>query len=129
MNTFKKEERLHSRSIIKDLFEKGKAINTFPIRTVFKIIPERPNPTVQAAFSVSKKKFKKAVDRNLIKRRMREAYRTNKTLLKDHFAAEGSDCYIMFIYTGSELVEYVEIRDKIILTLQRILKKDGQTAN
>lgn len=70
--------------------------------------------TVKVAFSVPKRNFKKAVTRNLLKRRMREAYRKNKIF---ETGLEGT-CSLMFIYSGNKINPYAEIESKIVLTLQ-----------
>jgi ribonuclease P protein component len=78
MYTFKKEERLCNKKLIDTLFHNGSSFLCYPFKASWLFV-EGPQPfPVQILFSVSKKRFKRAVDRNLIKRRMREAYRLNK---------------------------------------------------
>jgi ribonuclease P protein component len=78
-----KNERLHSKKLIKELFDKGSSFFLYPFKVMVLDINIDIQETNQVLFSVSKKKLKKAVDRNLIKRRMREAYRLNKQILMD----------------------------------------------
>ena len=73
----------------------------------------------KVAFAVSKKNFKKAVDRNRIKRLMRESYRKNKYLLQEYCGEKEKTLAILFIYTGKELPDYVGVEAKIILSLKR----------
>lgn len=79
-NTFSKEERLCSKRSIEDLFANGSSFVLFPFRVVYRIERDAlgSSAPVQVLFSVPKRRFKKAVTRNLLKRRMREAYRLQK---------------------------------------------------
>lgn len=74
--TFSKEERLCSKRLVDDLFRNGSSFLIYPYRVVF--VPVEGPPTVQVLLSVSKRRFKHAVHRNLLKRRMRECYRLQK---------------------------------------------------
>src|SRR5471030_2413656 len=78
MYTFKKEERLCNKKLIDELFHNGSSFLCYPFKASWLIIDEPRQIPAQILFSVSKKRFKRAVDRNLVKRRMREAYRLNK---------------------------------------------------
>ena len=80
--TFKKQERLKSKKTIELLFKNGNIINEFPVKAVWikTTLPEK-DAVSQVSFSVPKRLFKKAIDRNRIKRLLRESYRLNKPLL------------------------------------------------
>ncbi|MCL6259368.1 ribonuclease P protein component [Aquiflexum sp. TKW24L] len=105
-----KNERLHSKKLIKELFDKGSSFFLYPFKVVVLEINFDVPETNQVLFSVSKKKLKKAVDRNLIKRRMREAYRLNKEILGE--IVEGKKT-IGLIYVSSEIVTFQVIETKI----------------
>ena len=75
---------------------------------------------IQVAFSVSKKRFKKAVFRNKIKRRMREAYRKHKGLLEP-LSGEDRKLLILLVYISDELLSYALIEKKVIIVLQKLV--------
>jgi ribonuclease P protein component len=115
-----KNERLHSKKLIKELFDKGSSFFLYPFKVMVLEINFEVPETNQVLFSVSKKKLKKAVDRNLIKRRMREAYRLNKQILGE--MAEGKKI-IGLIYVSSEIVTFQVIETKIKKILTTIKEK------
>ena len=107
--TFKKAERLKSRKTIGRLFNKeGKTFAKFPLRLVFMEIEESDVP-IQFTVSVSKRKFKRAPDRNRVKRLVREAYRLNKPDLLKKFEGKEKSFAWMIIFTGKEMPDYVQI--------------------
>ena len=112
MNTysFSKLERLKSRKKIASLFERNESTFSFPVRLIFQLDEENVSPThVQFSASVSRRKFKKAVDRNRIKRLMREAYRLQKLPLTTYCKENGIYLSMMGIYVGNEILSYRSI--------------------
>lgn len=108
--TYKKQEKLKSRKLIKLLFEEGKKTSVFPIMLLYLQVEHDSNYLVQAGVTVSKKNFKSAVDRNRIKRLLRETYRLNKPFLYEKLENK----YIfMFIYLGKEELKYQLIDEKM----------------
>ncbi len=114
--TFTKAEILSSKKDIQELFKNGSSFYLYP----FKVI-SLPNPETnqhQVLFSVPKRIFKRAVDRNLLKRRMREAYRLHKHLLP----TEPKVLNIAYIYTSKEILDYASIANPLEQSLIRIQK-------
>ena len=110
-----KNERLHSKKSIKELFDKGSSFFLYPFKVIHLTLDGASTETNQVLFSVSKRKIKKAVHRNLVKRRIKEAYRLNKSLI----ASSVTKNKIALIYVASELEDFNTIQQKV----QRILKK------
>ncbi len=127
--TLGKTERLKSRKLIEQVFKQGKAFSIFPFRVVYLLKKDETNealPTancqLQTGFTVSTKYFKKAVDRNRIKRLMREAYRLQKNELQKIVVEKNIHLAIFFIYTGNELPTYTTIFEKTAAVLKRVQK-------
>ena len=110
MLTFTKTERLCSKVLIEKLFKTGSAFHCSPFKIVWLRVSESAAP-VQLVISVPKRLFKKAVDRNRIKRMTREAYRNNKTLFYD--SLQDKKIHLMIIYTNKGLDEFKVIEEKI----------------
>jgi ribonuclease P protein component len=107
-NTFKKEERLKSKYAFELLFSKGGSVKHYPIRMVFVPWTFDSALNVQAGFSVSKKRFKKAVDRNRIKRQMRACYRLLKST---HLTELQQQHAVLFIYIHHQEVAFEKIEN------------------
>ncbi|MCK6648183.1 MAG: ribonuclease P protein component [Bacteroidia bacterium] len=120
MQTFTKTERLSSKLLIDKLVEKGKSFNNSPFKFVWIELEESATP-VQFLISVPKRNFKRAVDRNKLKRRSREAYRKNKADLLIKQLGDKKIC-LMLVYIAKEKLEYIEIEQKIKEGLQRLVK-------
>jgi len=114
-----KQERVYKRDEIQSLLKRGESFAKHPVRAIYEIHPGKA-ADVAVMFSVPKRKFKKAVDRNRIKRLMRESYRLNKQDLHEVAQKKQLTVRVMFLYTGRELPDFTTLRDKIILTLQRL---------
>lgn len=118
---FTKEERLHKRKDIQELFEKGSSFYLYPFKVFW--APQTEVDHNQVLVSVSSRNFKKAVDRNLLKRRMREAYRLNKAKLS------GSPVRMAFIFTSKQIMPFKEIESKIILVFGKIEQLTSSVRN
>ncbi|MGN6542035.1 MAG: ribonuclease P protein component [Ginsengibacter sp.] len=119
--TLSANERLKSRKIIERLFKEGKSFSHFPFRVIY-VENESAETALQAGFTVSARNFKKAIDRNRIKRLMREAYRLQKNPLRELLEASRKRVAVFFIYTGNELPQYDFVFEKINSALQRLEK-------
>lgn len=128
MQTFKKEERLCSKKTINILLKQGTSFNIPPFKVIWLKIDEleqikdfKNKYPAQVLISVSKRNFHKAVDRNKIKRLIREAYRKNKTLLYKSLNEKNKKCAFMILYIENDIMPYNEIESKILLVLQRLI--------
>ncbi|OQP67040.1 ribonuclease P [Niastella vici] len=120
--TLNKTERLKRRKIIEQLFSEGRAVTAFPIRVQYKLIDQPGTGPLQAGFSASSRNFKKAVDRNRIKRLMREAYRLQKAPLEQALQTKKRQLALFLIYTGRELPPYALVKEKVELVLKKLLQ-------
>jgi ribonuclease P protein component len=119
--SFRKDERLCSKKIIDKLFVQGKSVFVFPVKMVYLETKLPSGYPVQAGFTVSKKSFKRAVQRNLIKRRMREAYRLNKSKFYDEIGEK--QVAVFFIFTGKTISEYTQIETAIKKGMKKVLSE------
>jgi len=114
--TFKKPERLSSKKTIQELFKNGSSFYLHPLKVLY--LPNTQSEVNQVLFTVPKRLFKKAVDRNLLKRRLREAYRLQKHLLPSEFQIVS----IAYIYTSKDICDYHTIANQLKQSLIRIRK-------
>ncbi len=113
-NTFDKQERLYGKKAIDSLFAKGKGVNSGPLKLVVRSSLSTQTFAARAMFVVPKKKFKRAHDRNLLKRRMREAYRLNKNTFYKLLGQRELKVSCAFIYMGGKIDTYTAIEKAIV---------------
>jgi ribonuclease P protein component len=124
--TFRNEEKLKKKILISELFASGKSASVFPLKMIY-LQNDHDSPfKIQAGVSVSKRNFKRAVDRNRIKRLMRESYRKNKYLM---YNDEDTKKHIMmFIYQGKDEVSYELMEEKMTQLIEKFLQKQKPLA-
>ena len=118
--TFTKDERLRKKILITKLFQEGSSFFIYPFRVSWlpSIVPGAS--PVQVLVSVPKQVIRKAVNRNKIKRRMREAYRKNKFILYEFLEPNQGTLILALTYTSKEILPYDLLQEKIIVLLQRL---------
>ena len=117
--TYSKEEKLKSKTTIDLVFSKGKSVSKYPLRLVYIEGDFGEDIPIKMGVSVSKKHFKKAVDRNYFKRVLRETYRLNKSLLLDNLTCSFS---FMLLYQSKDRLTYEEINKKTIQLFEKFLE-------
>lgn len=122
--TYSKKQKLKSRKQIAYLFNDGKSIHLSPVRVLYGITDMQPDEPycTKAAMSVSSRHFKTAVQRNRIKRVLRECWRLEKSLLENILLAKKRQASLFFIYTGNTMPEYAELKTSMYQIIQRIIK-------
>jgi len=118
---FSKAERLKSRKQIDGLFATGKAFSVFPVRTIYQFVPAEAG-SLQVGVTASKKYFKRAVDRNRLKRLMREAYRLQKQELFLQVMEAKKTVSVFFIYTDKTIADFETVKAAMAKSLQRLSK-------
>lgn len=117
--TLRKAERLNRLTLIEKLFSGGsKSLPAFPLRIVYMPIDDETAPTISVLISVPKKRFKRAVKRNRVKRQIREAYRLNKSILVDPLISKEQKAVIAFIWLDNELHSSQDVTSKVKKLLQ-----------
>ncbi|MDE3252827.1 MAG: ribonuclease P protein component [Bacteroidota bacterium] len=122
--TYNRKEKLKSRKVLSTLFAEGKSISVFPVKVFYLPVMDEKAAVIQTGVGVSARNFKKAVDRNRIKRLLRECYRLNKTPLHATAMAKEKKMAFFFLYIGKEVPDYVLLDEKmktVITKLETIL--------
>ncbi len=115
--TFGKKQKLKSKKLIAQVFTEGKAVTKFPVKLLY--IPVETLDNHQATFAVPKKNFKSAVDRNRIKRQLREAYRLQKEQL---ITGSTIKFALLFLYLGKDKPNYAHLEKSVDILIKKILK-------
>lgn len=117
--SYGKKEKLKSQKLVEILFSEGKSLSVYPLRMVFLKTNDSENVTIKCGVSVSKRNFKNAVDRNRIKRLLRETYRLNKI---KYFNNISSSYAFMILYISKDGIDFDSLDKKMNLLLDKFLK-------
>jgi ribonuclease P protein component len=123
--SYNKFEKLKSRKQIELLFAQGKSISSFPVKVFYLPVEHTPEHPVQVGVGVSARNFKKAVDRNTIKRRMREAYRLHKLPLHEHVVAAQKSVAVFILWIDKQLPTTAALQDLMPGVLEKLIKQLG----
>ncbi len=118
--TYPKHEKLKSKKQIDLLFSDGKSVSKYPLRLVFAPVKLENDEQIKLGVSVSKKYFKKAVDRNYYKRLLRECYRLNKKILLENLDQPYA---VMFFYQSKKTMTFTEMNEKTILLFEKFVRE------
>lgn len=122
--TLSKEERLSWKRYIDLLFEKGQSFVAFPLRVIFLPLEEEMPAPAMMMVSVSKKKFKRAVRRNQIKRQVREAYRLQKPELIETLQEKNKNLLVAFLYLDTKIYTFEEMEKAMTKAIRTLRKKE-----
>ncbi|MBP6357987.1 MAG: ribonuclease P protein component [Sediminibacterium sp.] len=123
--SYNKFEKLKSRKQIELLFAKGKSISAFPVKVFYLPVEHTPVHPVQVGVGVSARNFKKAVDRNTIKRRMREAYRLHKLPLHEHLVAQQKSVAVFILWIDKQMPTTAALQDLMPAVIEKLIKQLG----
>lgn len=123
-----KSQRLKSRKSIDAIFKSGQKINASPYKAFYTVqtFAGKRNPGVQLGVGVSKKYFKHAVDRNRVKRQMREAWRLQKNELQQLLITQNKTMQVFVIFTSGELPEWTLVQEKLTVILNKLANEAGK---
>jgi len=130
MYTFKKEERLCNKRLIDELFHSGSSFLCYPFKASWLYHTQPQQYPVQVLFSVPKRRYKRAVDRNLIKRCMRESYRLHKQQNLYNLLQSADKTIVLSVgYIGKEIAPYSVIEKKMQKLLTQLAEQLTATNN
>jgi len=114
-NTLRKHDRLKSSLEIEALYHENQFVVAYPLKCYYSFLETTEiSCPIRVAFAVPKKTFKHAVDRNILKRRMREAYRQNyKKILEEFITQRNKQLKLFFIYVGKDMLNYGSIETSV----------------
>jgi ribonuclease P protein component len=119
MNLFRKSERLCSRKSLGRLFSSGNSLFLYPFKLIWLDTDLETNNPAKLAISVPRRKFKKAVDRNRVKRLIRESYRLNKNILYENLIRQNRKIDLIIIYIADQGYDFYYLNGKMIELLSK----------
>ena len=117
--SYDKKEKLKSRKQLEDIFTSGKMFTVFPIKVFFKKVEEQ-DAIIKTGVGVSKRLLKKAVDRNRVKRLLRETYRTEKVLLQNALSGSNKKIKMFFLYIDTTLPTLKMLQQKMKTVIEKL---------
>jgi ribonuclease P protein component len=121
-HTFHKSERLCNKVIINKLFSNGHRFTNIPFKVYWQKKTKEECPEIRVLIIVPKRLYKKSVDRNRLKRQIKEVYRLQKHILYDYFNNKEENIDIAFVYIAAESISFKDIENKIISIFNRLIK-------
>lgn len=121
--TYGRKDKLKSRKLTEELFAKGRSVSVFPIKVFYTWQPAGGPALLQAGVGVSARNFRKAVERNRIKRLLREAYRLQKAELSSTCTDKQKGMALFFLYVGKEMPDQALITDKMRKALSKLAEQ------
>ncbi|TBV28327.1 ribonuclease P protein component [Meridianimaribacter sp. CL38] len=118
MFTYNKKEKLKSKKLIEQLFAEGQSVSAYPLKLIYLPVNFDDSVSLKTGVTVSKRKFKNAVDRNRIKRLMREAYRLNKAVIFNNITTQYA---LMILYIGNDGITFEVLDTKMKVLLNKFL--------
>ncbi|MEY2903272.1 MAG: hypothetical protein RLY89_2378 [Bacteroidota bacterium] len=122
--TYPRKQKLKSRKLLGKLFQSGKSLNAFPIKLIYQTNSPFVGETLMAGVGASSRNFKKAVDRNRIKRLLRESFRLEQAILQNGLPLD-RQWQLFFIYTGKDLPDAGLIQNKMQFLMQKLVDQFG----
>ena len=126
--SYNKKEKLKRRKQLEALFINGTTFTIFPIKVFYKEFEVQDN-IIKAGVGASRKNFKKAVDRNRIKRLLRETYRTEKAGLLNYLRQNKKQIALFFLYIDKSLPEYNSLKQKMQQAIEKLIKSLDEVAS
>jgi ribonuclease P protein component len=127
--SFRKDEILRKKKLIDRLFTEGSSFFVYPCKIFYLPLPLETQFPAQIMISVGKRAFRHAVDRNRIRRQIREVYRQNKHVFYDHLARQQKQCILAIIYTANVRIPAEELDLKIKSIIKRLKKEFDKNLN
>ena len=121
--TYQKKDKLKSRKQTQNLFSNGKAIGVFPIKLIYTVETVDTEGVLQTGVGAPTRTFRKAVQRNRVKRLLREAYRLEKPNFLSQFSLEGKRINLFFLYGNAEVLTQAEMQNKVRSALALLAQK------
>lgn len=119
--TYNKYQKLKSKKLVDNLFKHGKSILAFPVKIIV-TVEDSIEPTVLSGVGVSKKYFKKAHDRNYIKRIIKESFRHHQQLIINLSQAKSVNIHFFILYVHKELPKFADFNEQMPTIIEKLIK-------